>query len=57
MGKGTRKSKFLEKEKDFLCEQVDEKISGIEGASSRELKEIFSQKYNKKLVTLLLIQY
>jgi len=48
-GKGERKSKFTEEEKKFLCKQADGKISDLEGASSRKLKELFSEKFNKKI--------
>ena len=48
-GKGERKSKFSEEEKKFLCNHADGKISDLEGASSRKLKEIFSEQFNKKI--------
>ena len=48
-GKGKRKSKFTEDEKDFLCKQAEGKITGLGEASSRELKRIFKEKFNKNI--------
>ena len=36
-GKGERKSKFSSEEKKFLCDKVERKITGNDGASSRLL--------------------
>ena len=48
-GKGYRKSKFTENEKEFLCKQAEGKIAGLGGASSRDLEKIFKEKFNKNI--------
>ena len=48
-GKGCRKSKFTEDEKQFLCNQAEGKIAGLEGVSSRDLKKIFKDKFKKNI--------
>ena len=48
-GKGTRKPKFNSDEKKFLCDKVEGKITGKDGASSRNLQKEFFQKYNKSI--------
>ena len=48
-GKDSRKYKFTKEEKEFLCNQADGKVTGLERASSRELQNIFKEKYNKDI--------
>ena len=48
-GKGKRKSKFTEEEKQYLCNKVDGKITGKEGVSSRALRKDFFDKFNKSI--------
>ena len=47
--KGKRKSLFTKEEKDFLCEQTDGKVAGLDGASSRELKKLFVEKFKNNI--------
>ena len=48
-GKGSRKPKFNSNEKEFLCNKVEGKITGKDGASSRLLQKEFYQKFNKTI--------
>jgi len=48
-GKGFRKSKFTENEKEFLCKQAEGKIAGLGGASSRDLQKVFKEKFHKSI--------
>ena len=47
--KGTRRSKFNDEEKEFLCNKVKGKIVGKEASSSRRLATDFYEKYNKTI--------
>ena len=48
-GKGTRKSKFSSDEKKFLCNKVEGKITGKDGASSRSLTKEFYDVFKKSI--------
>ena len=47
-----KEKKFAKEEKDFLCNQADGKIAGLEEVFSRELKKLFTKKFTKSIVIL-----
>ena len=48
-GKGTRNPKFSKSEKKFLCDKADGKMTGKDGASSRNLQKEFFQEFKKPI--------